>query len=146
MRENAELAKAALYNGRYGSLAVLDAEGGGPYAALVNYACDANALPTFLFSGLARHTRCLLKDPRASLLVADIPSEGDALSGLRVSFSGIMARIEASEIKAAYIAKHPYAAGYVEFGDFGFWKLQPDFVHLVGGFGRIETLKSEDVF
>ena len=146
MRESAELAKAALHNGRHGSLAVLDAEGGGPYAALVNYACDGASLPIFLFSGLARHTHCLLKDHRASLLVAEIPAEGDALSGLRVSFSGTMARIEASEVKAAYIAKHPYAASYAEFGDFGFWKLQPDFVHLVAGFGRIETLKSEDVF
>ena len=146
MNENAKLARTALESGRYGSLAVLDSEGGGPYVSLVNYACDEGGLPIFLFSGLARHTRCLLKDQRASLLVAEIPKDGDALTGLRASFSGIMARIAKEGAKALYFAKHPYAAGYAEFEDFSFWKMNPEFVHLVGGFGRIETLKAEEVF
>lgn len=146
MSENAKLAKAALQNGRYGSLAVIDAEGGGPYVSLVNYACDADGLPGFLFSNLARHTRCLLKDNRASLLIAEIPAKGDALTGLRASFSGTMLRIDAGTVKPAFISKHPYAAGYAQFGDFNFWKLRPELVHLVGGFGRIETLKADAVF
>lgn len=146
MNENAKLTRVALENGRYGSLAVIDSESGRPYVSLVNYACDAAGFPIFLLSGLARHTRCLLKDQRASLLVAEIPSDGDALTGLRASFSGTMERVAAEGVKILYVAKHPYAAGYAEFGDFGFWKLTPDFVHLVGGFGRIETLKAEAVF
>ena len=146
MSENGKLAKAALERGRHGSLAVIESEGGGPYVSLVNYACDEKGLPIFLFSGLARHTQCLLKDQRASLLIAEIPSEGDALAGLRVSFSGIMGQVTTPEIRALYISKHPYAASYAEFGDFGFWKLTPKLVHLVGGFGRIETLEAEAVF
>ena len=146
MSENAKSARAALENGRYGSLAVIDSESGGPYVSLVNYSCDVDSLPIFLFSGLARHTRCLSKDQRASLLVAEIPNDGDVLTGLRASFSGTMERVAAESVKALYVAKHPYAAGYAEFGDFSFWKLKPDFVHLVGGFGRIETLKADAVF
>ena len=146
MSENAKLARAALKNGRYGSMAVIDAEGGAPYVSLVNYACDAIGFPIFLLSGLARHTQCLLKDQRASLLVAEVPKDGDALTGLRASFSGTMERVAAEDVKALYVAKHPYAAGYAEFSDFCFWKLTPDFVHLVGGFGRIETLKADAVF
>ena len=146
MSENGKLAKAALERGRYGSLAVVEPEGGGPYVSLVNYACDENGLPIFLFSGLARHTQCLLKDPRASLLIAEISSEGDALAGLRASFSGTMEQVTAADVKALYVSKHPYAASYAEFGDFNFWKLTPKRVHLVGGFGRIETLEAEAVF
>ncbi len=145
MSENGKLARAALERGRCGALAVMEPESGGPYVALVNYACDEKGLPIFLFSSLARHTQCLLKDRRASLLVAEIPSEGDALAGLRVNFSGIMTAAKL-DVKARYIVKHPYAAGYGEFSDFGFWTLTPDWVHLIGGFGRIETLKAEAVF
>ncbi len=146
MSENGKLAKAALERGRYGSLAVIEPDGGGPYVSLVNYACDEKGLPIFLFSGLARHTQCLLRDQRASLLIAEIPSKGDALTGLRASFSGVMGQVATPEARALYISKHPYAASYAEFGDFSFWKLTPKLVHLVGGFGRIETLEAEVVF
>ena len=146
MSENGKLARAALERGRYGSLAVIEPENGGPYVSLVNYACDEKGLPNFLMSSLARHTQCLLKDRRASLLIAEIPLEGDVLAGLRVSFSGTMEQVTPVEVKALYISKHPYAAGYAEFGDFSFWRLTPERVHLVGGFGRIETLKAEAVF
>ena len=146
MSENAKLARAALENGRYGSLAVIDSESGGPYVSLVNYSCEVDGLPIFLFSALARHTQCLLKDQRASLLIAEVPKDGDALTGLRASFSGTMERVAEEDVKALYVAKHSYAAGYAEFSDFSFWKLTPDFVHLVGGFGRIETLKASAVF
>ena len=146
MSDNAKLARAALARGRYGSLAVMEPDDGGPYVSLVNYACDEKGLPIFLFSGLARHTQCLLKDQHASLLIAEIASEGDALAGLRASISGIMGQVASSEVLSLYISKHPYAAGYAAFGDFSFWKLTPKLVHLVGGFGRIETLKAEAVF
>ena len=146
MSGNGKLARAALERGRYGSLAVIEPVGGRPYVSLVNYACDDKGLPIFLFSSMARHTQCLLKDQRASLLIAEIPTEGDALAGLRASFSGTMTPATKPEVKALYVSKHPYAAGYAEFGDFSFWKLTPELVHLVGGFGRIETLKAEAVF
>ncbi len=102
--------------------------------------------PIFLFSRLARHTQGLLSDVRASLLVAEPPTTGDALTGFRATFMGLAEQIEAETVSKAYLAAHPYAAGYVEFGDFNFWRLVPQIVHVVGGFGRIETLKASDVF
>jgi putative heme iron utilization protein len=146
MRETANLAKAAVLAGRVGSLGVVDFENGGPYISLANYACDALGHPVFLFSRLARHTRCLLADKRASLLVTEVPKEGDPLTGLRATFMGHAAEISGAGMVQAYLTKHPYAAGHIGFGDFGFWRLTPEIVHIVGGFGRIETLKAADVF
>jgi len=146
MSENAKQARAALQTGRHGSLATVDFETHGPYVALANYACDVQGLPIFLFSKLARHTKSLLADPRASLLVADIPPMGDALTGFRATFMGLMEPAKAEEVSALYIARHPYAAGYATFADFSFWRLAPELVHVVGGFGRIETLNAKDVF
>ena len=146
MSETAHLAKAALLAGRVGTFGAVDFESGGPYISLANYACDVTGHPVFLFSRLARHTKCLVADNRASLLVAEVPKEGDALMGLRATFMGHAEEISGDGLAEAYLAKHPYAAGYVSFGDFGFWRLVPEMVHIVGGFGRIETLKAADVF
>lgn len=146
MSETAKLAKAALIAGHVGSFGAVDFENGGPYLSLANYASAAGGLPIFLFSNLARHTKCLLADKRASLLVAEIPTEGDALTGLRATFMGHVKQISGDGVAEAYIAKHPYAAGYAGFADFKFWRLIPEKVHIVGGFGRIETLNAEDVF
>jgi putative heme iron utilization protein len=145
MSESAKLAKAALLAGRVGTFGAIDFENGGPYISLANYVCIAGGFPVFLFSNLARHTKCLLADNRASLLVADVPKEGDPLAGLRATFMGVAEQISSEGVAEAYIARHSYAAGYVGFADFHFWRLIPDKVHIVGGFGRIETLAAAAV-
>ena len=145
MSETANLAKAALLAGRVGTFGAVDFENGGPYISLANYACDASGHPVFLFSRLARHTKCLVADKRASLLVAELPKEGDPLTGLRATFMGHAEEISREGVVQAYLTKHPYAEGYVSFGDFGFWRLVPETVHIVAGFGRIETLKAAEV-
>ena len=35
---------------------------------------------------------------------------------------------------------------YVDFSDFAFWRMVPEIIHAVAGFGRIETLGADDVF
>jgi heme iron utilization protein len=146
MTENAKFAKMALIAGRVGTFGAVDFENGGPYLSLANYACDASGYPIFLFSKLARHTKCLLADKRASLMITDLPKEGDALTGLRATFMGLAEQISGPALAETYLAKHPYAETYIGFGDFSFWRLMPVTVHIVGGFGRIETLKASDVF
>ena len=146
MSENAKLAREALLRNKVGSLGVIDFETGGPYVSLANYACDRKGLPVFLFSTLARHTKGIAKDARASLLVAEPAAEGDALTGLRASFMGVLEQASADEVKPAYFRAHPYAAGYADFADFSFYRLYPETVHVVGGFGRIETFKADQVF
>ena len=146
MNENAKLAREALARNKVGSLGVIDFETGGPYVSLANYACDRKGLPVFLFSTLARHSKGIAKDSRASLLVAEPSPEGDALTGLRASFMGVLEQASADEVKDAYLKAHPYAAGYADFKDFSFYRLYPETVHVVGGFGRIETFRAEEVF
>jgi hypothetical protein len=47
-----------------------------------------------------------------------------------------------SQARDDYLSRHPSAAGYAGFADFGWWRLQIDEAHLVQGFGRIATLKA----
>ena len=146
MTETAELARLAIARNRTASLGTLDAETGGPYVSLVNYACDANGCPILLLSRLAWHTRSLVGDPRASLLVAQLPAAGDALAGLRLTVIGKCDELPDKSFAELYCRRHPEAKGYVEFADFSFWRMRPEKIHLIGGFGRIETLAAAAVF
>jgi heme iron utilization protein len=134
-----ETAKAVLQRAKTGTLSVLDFESGAPFGALVNVATDEDGLPLFLFSRLARHTKSLLLNPAASLLVYEPPAEGDPLTGFRATIVGDLA--ETKSDGARYIAHHPYAELYAGFGDFGFWRMAPKMIYVVAGFGRIQSFE-----
>ena len=61
--------------------------------------------PVILVSTLAWHTRNLLADPRGSVMVAEIPPEGDALTGARVTVMGRFAKIEGDGVSRRYLAR-----------------------------------------
>jgi heme iron utilization protein len=138
--------KPALARAKTGTLSVIDFENGGPFGALVNVATDLNAMPLFLFSTLARHTKCLAADPRASLLISELPNEGDPLVGFRATIVGRAEKTVGDRIRDHYLAKHPYAETYIDFGDFGFWTLKPEKIFVVGGFGRIQAFDAAEIF
>lgn len=139
-------ARQLLRQSRTGTLATLNRDGGTPYGSLVNVATDVDGRPIILISRLAWHTRNLLADGRASLLVAEPPAEGDAMTGVRVTVMGRFATCNKARLRRRYLARHPKAQMYVDFGDFGFWRLEPEIIHVVAGFGRIETLAAIEVF
>ena len=136
LREAAE----TLFKARTAVLSVTDPETDFPYGALVNVAAGENCLPVILVSSLSRHTKGLLKDNRASLLVhAELPKEGDALTALRLTVTGLFQKSDAEPARRTFLARHPYAAHYAGFGDFSFWTMVPIKFYLVAGFGRIYT-------
>lgn len=123
---------------RTGTLSVLDFETGGPLGALVNVAVTATYAPIILTSTLSRHTQCLDRDGRASVMVTGLlPTEGDSLTGFRATLTGFFRRTTHTDISAIYLAQHPYADLYAGFGDFGFWLMNPEKLYIVAGFGRV---------
>jgi heme iron utilization protein len=124
------------------ALATIDRQSGGPYASLVTVGSDAAGAPTILISKLAQHTQNLLADPRASILF-ETDGAFDPLTQPRVTVMGEAQRVDDAEVKRRFLARHPEAAGYAAFADFGFWRLTPARGHYVGGFGRIHPLKAE---
>lgn len=127
-----------------GSLATVmrDAEGA-PYASLVSVATDAAGAPILLISDLADHTKNLKQDARVSLLVAGNLDREDPLSGERLSLQGTLARDDDPHLRKRYLARHPGAAMYADFGDFGFYRMTVERGHLVAGFGRIHWIEGE---
>jgi heme iron utilization protein len=128
------------------SLSVLDFETGGPLGALVNVAVTDSYEPVILTSTLSRHTQCLDRDGRASVMVTGVlPAKGDALTGFRASITGIMARTKVAEIRETYLQHHPYSDLYADFGDFGFWRMTPSKLYVVAGFGRVYNYEAAEL-
>ncbi|SLN22011.1 HugZ family pyridoxamine 5'-phosphate oxidase [Oceanibacterium hippocampi] len=128
------------------TLATLDVAGGGPYASLVQVATDLAGRPLLLLSGLARHTANLIADPRVSLLFDGTAGLAERLTGPRLSLQGGIARIDKSGAGAErFLRRHPGAAGYVGFGDFALYQVEPAEAHLVAGFGRIVAIAAAEL-
>jgi heme iron utilization protein len=128
------------------ALSTVSHEDDTPYCSLANIATDGAGRPLLLISSLAWHTQNLEKDPRASVLVSELPSTGDALVGPRVTVLGRFEQAPDEGLRRRYLARHPQAGLYADFADFSFWQMEPSRVHGVAGFGRIETLSAEAVF
>src|SRR3981081_1075848 len=79
--------KKLIREARSGALATLMAGSGDPYCSLVNVATAPGGTPLLLISRLAVHTKNILADPRASLML-DERKEGDPLQGARVMLMG----------------------------------------------------------
>lgn len=118
-----------------------DAPGAGePYTSLVLVALDHDASPILLISTLADHTRNLLASPAMSLLFDGTAGLDEPLTGARVTVQGVARRSTDAAHAARFVARHPGAAMYGGFKDFGFWHVAASRAHLVAGFGRIHWM------
>ena len=138
------VAKKLLREARSGALATLIAPAGDPYCSLVNVATDADGAPLLLLSRLAVHTKNILADPRASLML-DERKEGDPLQGARITLMGTMAATDDAAARRRYLARQPEAEMFASFGDFSLYRMTVKTAHLVAGFGRIVDLGAEDL-
>lgn len=141
---HAERARTLLEAASAGTLCTLAREPAGhPYGSLVTFALDEQR-PIFLLSELAEHTQNLRGDRRASLLVSE-NGPGDALANGRVTLLGEClpaSDAERDSARAAYLERHPSAAGYASFGDFSFWALEVAAVRYIGGYGRMSWVEA----
>jgi heme iron utilization protein len=128
-----------------GALATLDHETGHPYASLVLTATEPDGSPVLLLSRLARHTRNLDRDPRASLLLDATDGLGDPLAGGRLTVVGEVRPSASATARRRFLARHPAAQGYADFADFAFYELRIANAHFIGGFGRIVDLPAADL-
>jgi putative heme iron utilization protein len=142
----AEKARTLVNQAREGTLATLShRHHGHPFASLMPYALDPEGRPLVLISSLAVHTHNLKADPRASLLVTEPDPHDEPLAVGRVTLLGTALRLPADETataRATYLARHPNSAHWVDFGDFGFWRLDLIEVYMVGGFGAMDWVSA----
>ena len=132
------------------ALATLERGGAGaPYVSLVQVAAAHDGSPLLLLSNLAEHTKNIAADSRVSLLFDGTQGLDDPLAGARLTVQGRIGAlgdtVAERHQRQRYLARHPEAAAYAGFADFGYYRVAPERLHLVAGFGRIRWLDAAAV-
>lgn len=121
---------------------------GQPFASLVTPAPAPDLSPLLWLSTLSAHTRQLAAEPRCALLFSG-PAEGpNPQTAPRVTVTGLAEPVpepEVAALKARWLARHPYAAPYADFSDFGLWRMRIGGALQVGGFARAERIKASEL-
>jgi len=113
---------------------------GQPFASLVTPATAPDLSVLLLLSDLSEHTRQLRDDPRCSILVAGTAESANPQTTPRLTLTGRAEPTDDPALRARYLAVHPYATLYADFGDFHLWRMRLDAALYVGGFGRAARL------
>jgi heme iron utilization protein len=120
---------------------------GYPFASITPFSLDGQGRPVFLISGLAVHTKNLMADPRASLLVFESGFEQDPLGSARMNLLGGVRAVpedEIASVRGAYLKDHPESAQWMGFGDFRLYRLEVTEVYYIGGFGEMGWISKDD--
>nr|WP_321984159.1 pyridoxamine 5'-phosphate oxidase family protein [uncultured Lichenicoccus sp.] len=133
------LARDILRSSRSASLATV--ADGTPFASLVTPATSCGLDLLMLVSGLSRHARHLRSDPRCALLAAGDSDAANPQTIPRLTVTGVAEAVQPDDpqgdlLRDRWVRIHPYGALYAGFGDFTLWRLRPQAVHMVAGFGR----------
>jgi heme iron utilization protein len=149
---HAELVRTMLSSGRFATLTTVTAAGhaepGFPYGSLVAYSVLADGSPLMCISELAEHTRNAHADSRAGMLLTGLPVDdaSDPLDRPRTSIVGHLQTYEPTAAeRSEHIDRHPGALDYVDFPDFGWWRLEISSARYVGGFGHMSWVAGADV-
>lgn len=119
---------------------------GYPFGSLMPYTIDGTGRPIFLISNMAMHTQNIQAAPRASLFVGQV-GDGDPLGTARATLVGDVLPVPEDEVEEArqrYLSRYESSRSWVDFKDFGFYRLQPLDIYYVGGFGVMGWVTAED--
>lgn len=141
-RSRNEILLDLLHGGPDGALATHSlAMPGFPFATAVPFAPDERHRPIFLISQLAEHTQNLQADARASLLLRRLLADGEMA---RVTLVGKVEPIAAEPLLVArYLRYQPEAERFLQLGDFGFHRLDPQQIRTIGGFAQAGWLAGD---
>jgi putative heme iron utilization protein len=143
-RQAARHARLLLRRAKKGVLATVRANGW-PYASLVLVATGGDGVPVFLLSKLAEHTKNFTADDRVSLFIEDTARLRNPLTGPRLCLLGRLRPSADAKHRQRFLARHPSAKRYAQFGDFRFYRLEPQSAHLIQGFGRIHWIEGREL-
>ncbi len=131
---------------RTASLSTIDQQGA-PYGSMVPYLWyRPDGALIIHISGLAQHTRNLHRDGRAALLVTETDGpELNPLALVRATFTGTLTGLPPDDplvdpIRAAYLHRFATAQRVMQLADFVFYRLRPQAIHLVAGFGQAHRM------
>ena len=142
---SAREARQLLRAHRYGALCTLSKKfGGHPFGSITPYLVDHDGSLLILISTLAEHTKNIQNDSRVSLITHNQESTHIQTQG-RVTVLG-SATIETNRefTGKRYLRYFPEAQSYFAMHDFSFYRIVPQAIRFIGGFGNIQWVKAAE--
>lgn len=118
---------------------------GQPFASLVTHTMAPDGALLLWLSSLSQHTRQLAREPRCALMAQGEPTSPNPQTAPRATLTGLAEQVDDPALKGRWLARHPYAALYADFGDFALWRVAPQSGLLVGGFAAAHRLRQADL-
>lgn len=118
---------------------------GQPFVSLITPAPAPDLALLLLLSDLSPHTSHLRAEPRCAVLITGETPEPNPQTMPRVTLTGRAELTDDAGLKQRYLALHPYAQLYADFGDFHLWRIAITDASYVGGFAQAARLKAADL-
>ncbi len=141
---NARIVRQMLRAHHYGALCTLSKKfNGHPFGSITPYLVDHDGSLLILISTLAEHTRNILHDPRVSLVThsqdnPDIQAQG------RITVVGEAQPVpDKLQTGKRYLRYFPEAQNLFAMGDFSFYRIVPQTLRFIGGFGKIHWVAAD---
>jgi heme iron utilization protein len=142
---NAREARQLLRAHRYGALSTLSQKfDGHPFGSICPYLVDHDGSLLILISDLAEHTKNIKADPRVSLVTHSQDDPHIQAQG-RVTLVGTAQHVaERTATSKRYLRYFPEAATWLALQDFQFYRITPQAIRYIGGFGKIHWASLEN--
>jgi heme iron utilization protein len=143
-QETARAARQLLRAHRYGALSTLSNKfDGHPFGSITPYLVDHDGSLLILISTLAEHTKNIRSDPRVSLITHNQEDPHIQTQG-RITVIGTASLVaEREQVGKRYLRYFPEAQTYFAMHDFSFYRIVPQALRYIGGFGDIHWVKAE---
>ena len=145
----AEKARTLTQQGGQSTLSTMSRKHPGyPFGSLMPYGLTDDGEPTFLISSMAMHTRNVLENPNATLLITQATDSPNPLGAGRISLMGTVEPVEGEDairaVATNYLTRNPAAQNWMHFGDFRFFRMTLVDIYFVGGFGVMGWIRPDE--
>ena len=130
---------------RYGALCTLSKKfEGHPFGSITPYLVEHDGCLLILISALAEHTKNIRHDPRVSLITHNQEDSHIQTQG-RITVIGTASLVaDRDHAGKRYLRYFPEAQTYFDMPDFQFYRIVPQTLRYIGGFGDIHWVKAEN--
>ncbi|MBI5889310.1 MAG: pyridoxamine 5'-phosphate oxidase family protein [Nitrosomonadales bacterium] len=143
-QDTAVAARQLLRAHRYGALCTLSKKfDGHPFGSITPYLVDHDGSLLILISALAEHTKNIMHDPRVSLITHNQDDPHIQTQGRLTVVGTASLETEREQAGKRYLRYFPEAQTYYDMPDFQFYRIVPQALRYIGGFGDIHWVKAE---
>ena len=117
-----------------------------PFGSFITYVTDQNRSIYIYASDLAEHTKNIHNNSKSCITIFNTNKDGDKQNSSRLSIMGHFQKVESNghdECEERFFKFLPESKKYSQTHDFNFYKMKPNKIRWIGGFGEIAWLKDK---